>query len=319
MRRVLYPAIVGILVTGQALAQPVAPADHCRGWDQLSDVICVKWPDPAKFRPPVKAIAIVPGCDGFDGSGYDGDFNVPNEGNKKDSKEKLAARVKHYKRALIGRYEEQTRGFLADGFAVMKVDYTRASSSGPVPQVTKCKDAVLPTVLGNVAARLGYAISLLRSTHSNRVARDQIYVVGSSLGGGGVLRMFEKWNEYPEHQRPDRAVLYFPACKTDLGPWEAKIPTLMLLGSLDNVPVGHSLDGGKITIFPLAPECRRQAARAGAKLDFREYPGAFHAFNVKGPQDQIEAVIVGAHRFVTYRRDDKAAAAAAKASRKALK
>lgn len=130
--------------------------------------------------------------------------------------------------------------------------------------------------------------------------------------------MFEQWTTYPDDQKPNRAVLYFPACKSDLGAWEARVPTLMLLGAKDNVPVGFTDNKFK----PLAEECRRQAAQAGSAIDLRQYPGTYHSFSVRGPKLQIDALIPlseGGYKFVTYRRDDRSAAAAAKATRDALK
>jgi len=260
-------------------------------------------------------IAVLPGCDGFDAKGYDESLNIPREG---ECEADLKARAKAYTAALIRSYERDARDHLARGLAVMKVDYTKPSTSGPVHEKTNCQDVTQKWALPNVAKRLGHAIALLRSRYPKRVARNHVYVIGSSLGGGGILSMFEQWETFTEDQRPNRAVLYFPACKTDLKPWQAKVPTLVLMGSKDNVPVGPSSSPEKVQ--PLAPECRRQVASAGANVILQEYPETYHAFSVPGPAVQIDARIpLVNYEFVAYRRNDQAAAAAAKATREALK
>ena len=298
--RLALPATAGAIMNSSAVAQDVL------------------WPHVTKSS--FGIVAMVPGCDGFDGSGndmevFDGTQNfggyVRNEG-ETDTRP-LVARVAKYKKELSASYDRSEAEFHRSGMAVVKIDY------GPRPN---CRDAGsdLAGSMEKVKRKITATLSAVRQIA--KINKDQVYVVANSLGAGGVLKMFKDWGASEmEAGRPNRAVLYFPTCETAVDGWQAMVPTLILVGKLDDVPLGYK-QGAWIK---LADACRKQREQqgAGSKLVYHEYDKAFHGFNLPGSDIPIKAELriptIPRYRFTAYAYDGDAAAKAASAQESFLK
>jgi dienelactone hydrolase len=101
------------------------------------------------------------------------------------------------------------------------------------------------------------------------VKGDRISLLGWSNGGTSVL-----WTVRPRGKHEERgdfrsAVAFYPACRRlDSTAWSARVPTLILIGALDD--------------WSSAPECERMVAGAkgrSARASIVVYPGAFHDFD----------------------------------------
>jgi dienelactone hydrolase len=101
------------------------------------------------------------------------------------------------------------------------------------------------------------------------VKADRISLLGWSNGGTSVL-----WTVRPRGKHEERgdfrsAVAFYPACRRlDSTAWSARVPTLILIGALDD--------------WSSAPECERMVAGAkgrSARASIVVYPGAFHDFD----------------------------------------
>jgi len=101
------------------------------------------------------------------------------------------------------------------------------------------------------------------------VRADRISLLGWSNGATSVL-----WTVRPHPRRDDRsdfrsAVAFYPACRRlDTTAWSARVPTLILIGALDD--------------WSSAPECERMVAGArgrSARASIVVYPGALHDFD----------------------------------------
>ena len=109
------------------------------------------------------------------------------------------------------------------------------------------------------------------------VQPDRISLLGWSNGGTSVL-----WTVRPRGKRDERndfrsAVAFYPACRRlDSTAWSARVPTLILIGALDD--------------WSSAPECERMVAGAkgrSARASIVVYPGAFHDFDHPSRPPQI--------------------------------
>jgi dienelactone hydrolase len=102
------------------------------------------------------------------------------------------------------------------------------------------------------------------------VKPDRISLLGWSNGASSVL-----WTVRPHHRRDDRvadfrsAVAFYPRCtRLNTTAWSARVPTLILIGSLDD--------------WTSVQECERMVAGAkgrSARASIVVYPGAFHDFD----------------------------------------
>jgi dienelactone hydrolase len=101
------------------------------------------------------------------------------------------------------------------------------------------------------------------------VKGDRISLIGWSNGGTSVL-----WTVRPRAKREDRsdfrsAVVFYPACRRlDTTAWSARVPTLILIGALDD--------------WSSPQECERMVADAkgrSARASIVVYPNAFHDFD----------------------------------------
>jgi dienelactone hydrolase len=109
------------------------------------------------------------------------------------------------------------------------------------------------------------------------VKPDRISLLGWSNGGTGVL-----WTVRPHSGHEDRsdfrsAVALYPACRRlETTAWSARVPTLILIGALDD--------------WTSVQECERMVAGAkgrSARASIVVYPGAFHDFDHPSRPPQI--------------------------------
>jgi dienelactone hydrolase len=109
------------------------------------------------------------------------------------------------------------------------------------------------------------------------VTADRISLLGWSNGATGVL-----WTVRPHGKHEDRAdfrsaVAFYPACRRlDTTAWSARVPTLILIGALDD--------------WSSAQDCERMVAGAkgrSARASIVVYPGAFHDFDHPSRPPQI--------------------------------
>jgi dienelactone hydrolase len=109
------------------------------------------------------------------------------------------------------------------------------------------------------------------------VKGDHISLLGWSNGGTSVL-----WTVRPRGKRDERgdfrsAVAFYPACRRlDSTAWSARVPTLILIGALDD--------------WTSPQECERMVAGAkgrSARASIVIYPGAFHDFDHPSRPPQV--------------------------------
>jgi dienelactone hydrolase len=307
----MFVGLLALALCTQAMAQTLPACTPVSPYDAS---VCLGWPDPQKFKAPYRMVAMVPGCDGFDGMGYDGKLSARRQGESDaDFKHRVTQRVAEFRKGLVQQYAERTKSFLDRGMGVVRIDFTQLEPRSAAKSPTNCSHAINPDTLKNVATRLGEGLALVRSQHRTKVKDQDFYVVASSLGAGGVLQLFKSWSSRPAAQRPNRAVIYFPACRDDVQRWMAPIPTLLLMGRKDNVPVALNEAQGRF--IGLAENCRAQAQTAGARLELREYDDTYHGFSVPGSTEPMHSVIPTnpPYPFVAFAYNPKAAAEASKA------
>jgi dienelactone hydrolase len=101
------------------------------------------------------------------------------------------------------------------------------------------------------------------------VQTDRISLLGWSNGGNSVL-----WTVRPRRNRDDKpdfrsAVALYPGCsRLSSTAWSTRVPTLILIGALDDVTSSQ--------------DCERMVAGAkgrSARISIVVYPGAFHDFD----------------------------------------
>jgi dienelactone hydrolase len=111
----------------------------------------------------------------------------------------------------------------------------------------------------------------------SEVKGDRISLLGWSNGGTSVL-----WTVRPRGKREERgdfrsAVAFYPACRRlDTTAWSARVPTLILIGALDD--------------WSSPQECERMVAGAkgrSARASIVVYPGAFHDFDHPSRPPQV--------------------------------
>lgn len=307
-------AFIGILALSLGTQAAAQTMPSCQPVSPYGAAVCLSWPDARKFKPPYRMVAMLPGCDGFDGAGYQGAFAAQNEGESDpDYERRVALRVAEFRKGLAQQYSERTGDFLDRGIGVLRVDFTQAEPKSAAREGKNCGNVRETEVLKGIATRLREGIGRVRLTHRRKIQDREFYVIASSLGGGGTLQLFKEWKTTKASQRPNRAVVFFPACRNDLAGWVAPVPTLMLMGSKDNVPVDY--DEPTKRVFALADNCRVQALTAGANLDTREYDDTYHGFSVSGSTEPFDAELptTPRYRFVAFAYNPKSAAEARKA------
>ncbi len=147
-------------------------------------------------RGPFPVVVLVPGCSGFDDTRF------------------------------AERYRSHSERLLAAGFAVVRADFLKARS---VPDA--CADRAAGTWEPRIAADIGQLIGRLPGTL--RADRSRVFVIGWSMGGGGVLVALST----PGQSSPfpfRGAVALYPSCAA-VPAWSVRVRTLIVLAGLDNI------------------------------------------------------------------------------------
>lgn len=156
---------------------------------------------------------------------------------------------------IVGNRPRQTEELKEQGYVVIFVDFLSArgmqsAGGGQVPRSDVAKD-------------IQESVSYLRSQPF--VNPSRIGAIGWSLGGGSILAaLVEAKSSEP---LPFQAAAVFYATCRGLGPWQVKVPVLMLLGALDDAT---------------PPEHCQQLAKAlppGYPIEVHVYPNARHSFD----------------------------------------
>lgn len=103
------------------------------------------------------------------------------------------------------------------------------------------------------------------------ILADRISLVGWSNGGISVLWTVRRHGTKPVDKQPDfrAAVAFYPGCgRLDNAAWSARVPTLILIGSLDDWASARACE-------QMVAGTRGRSARASIVV----YPGAYHDFD----------------------------------------
>ena len=109
-----------------------------------------------------------------------------------------------------------------EGYAVFLLDYHSA-------------EGVISACLGEVTtSRIAeYVVTALRSIAADpRVDREDISIIGWSLGGAGLLRAVELLVN--ERASVSAAIAIYPGC-AGVAPWSHELPVHLFLGDADNI------------------------------------------------------------------------------------
>jgi len=151
---------------------------------------------------------------------------------------------------------ETARQLVGHGYATVFADYI--SSRG---LQTACRGQVRPD---EVAEDIRAVSAQLRSL--SYIKQEGLGVVGWSLGGAGVLASLGGWGKDQQPWFNVAAAFYPPLCSR-LRAWKSTVPTLVLLGGLDDfAPPGPCQD--------LLQSVGKESA-----VEVRMYPGARHSFD----------------------------------------
>lgn len=145
-------------------------------------------------RGPFPVVMLVPGCSGFDDVRF------------------------------VEQYRAHSATLLRAGFAVVRVDYLKARS---VREACAARDA------GTWEPRIAADIHQLarRLPAALNAAGSRLFLVGWSMGGGGVLAALSV-NSSPAPF--SGAVALYPSCRA-VRPWGSGIRTLIMLAALDTI------------------------------------------------------------------------------------
>jgi dienelactone hydrolase len=169
------------------------------------------------------------------------------------------------------RYRDWAQQLVKMGFVVLFPD-----SYGPRGLGAQCGDR--SQAIRSDHERVGDASAARRWLQQRgEVKGDHISLLGWSNGGTSVL-----WTVRPRGKRDERgdfrsAVAFYPACRRlDSTAWSARVPTLILIGALDD--------------WTSPQECERMVAGAkgrSARASIVVYPGAFHDFDHPSRPPQV--------------------------------
>ncbi len=147
-------------------------------------------------RGPFPVVVLVPGCSGFDDTRF------------------------------AERYRSHWERLLAAGFAVVRVDFLKARSVHEA-----CADRDAGTWEPQIAADIGQVIQHL--PEALRADRSRIFVIGWSMGGGGVLTALSMLGQSNSFLFRGAVALY-PSCRA-VSPWSVGVRTMIVLAGLDNI------------------------------------------------------------------------------------
>jgi dienelactone hydrolase len=169
------------------------------------------------------------------------------------------------------RYRDWAQQLVRMGFVVLFPD-----SYGPRGLGSQCGDR--NQAIRSDHERVADAAAARRWLQQRgEVKGDRISLIGWSNGGTSVL-----WSVRPRGKREDKndfrsAVAFYPACRRlDTTAWSARVPTLILIGALDD--------------WSSPQECERMVAGAkgrSARASIVVYPGAFHDFDHPSRPPQV--------------------------------
>ncbi len=175
--------------------------------------------------------------------------------------------------AMRARYRDWAQQLVKLGFVALFPD-----SYGPRGLGNECNDR--NQTIRSDHERVADALAARRWLQQHpEVKGDRISLIGWSSGGTSVL-----WTVRPRGKREDRsdfrsAVVFYPACRRlDTTAWSARVPTLILIGALDD--------------WSSPQECERMVADArgrSARTSIVIYPGALHDFDHPSRQPQIRS------------------------------
>jgi len=161
-------------------------------------------------------------------------------------------------------YDRDGNRLVSLGYAVIRVDYVRAhglqdaclGEHNPTGQTVP-----EPEIAQYVQATVTYM------DQRADIDSERVYLMGSSLGSGGVLTAMSDPN-WTKRDQIAAVINYFPVCQ-GMSPWTAGAPMLLLLGRFDNIqPTQHCID-----LVQNSP--RRDL------VQIVEYPQAHHCFNAE--------------------------------------
>lgn len=178
---------------------------------------------------PFPVALLVPGCSGFDDARFAALYRA------------------HFERLVRA------------GFAVARVDYLKARAVREA-----CADRDAGTWEPQVANDIGQMIQHLPA--ALRGDRSRIFVIGWSMGGGGVLATLSRLRQSNANPFAGAVVLY-PSCRA-VSPWSVEVRTLMVLAGLDNIQP------------PVICDQLLKSADNPRSVVVRRFPRAHHGFDI---------------------------------------
>ena len=137
-----------------------------------------------------------------------------------------------------------------DGFAVFLLDYHSAEEV-----VSACLGEITPSLIAE------YVVAALRRVAADpRVDRENIFIVGWSLGGAGLLRAVELLAT--EDTSAAAAIAIYPGC-AGVAPWSHNLPVYLFVGDADDITPAEtcrsfveSLDSDLPVVITSYPDAR---------------------------------------------------------------
>ncbi len=207
------------------------------------------------------ALIAMPGCSGI--STEDPAFENSNPDLQKDD---LLFR-RHY-RKMASKLRDQ-------GFAVYLIDVHRAEGV-----LTACAGEIQREILAEyISVAIGWVAD------QPQVDRDNIHLIGWSMGGSGVLEWLHGPRE--EAKKLKSAIAVYPNCG-DMSDLTVQMPILMLLGGADDIAEPDN--------------CEKLVSSAAVKeqVHLKVYPDARHGFDIA---DAPPVIDIGGGMTVGYQRD----------------
>ncbi|MGJ5178760.1 dienelactone hydrolase family protein [Bradyrhizobium oligotrophicum] len=164
---------------------------------------------------------------------------------------------------VLPRYRDWAVDLVREGKAVLFPDSYGSRGLGPQCRVKERR------ISGRRERVADIVIAQKWLTRQNWAMPDRISLVGWASGASALLWAVRP--QLPEHVAPDfrSAVAFYPDCRASSGlGWSARVPTLILIGGLDDV---YS-----------PPACRQMIDGARGRSALTRivvYPGAYHDFD----------------------------------------